>query len=408
MKEKKTLVVLASTAAMGLGICAADAAPITLQNTAATFEQGGFAAANTIDGNTATGGWAVDPFRNGNHVLVYETATDLIGVGTLSVDLINNFGDHTIEHFRVSVTDANRSTFADGTTPGDVTAPWTLLDLDTLSSLNGSVLTEQAGHDVIVSNPQSTDTFTVTAQNPLATITGVRVEVKVGTQGTTGQTAAAASNNSVLTEVQADFTSGGTAGSGLTSVALTNPTATFAQASLPVSETIDSQSHGDNGWGVDGQTNTDQTAIYETAAPITASALLLELDFTSQFANHTMRKFRLAYTTDVSPSLGGTWTVIDPDTVTTVESDSSAAEQVDIYQFYATDLFSGVTGFRVEALTDGGFVGFSAGNNNFVLTEFSVYAETIIPEPASFALLTLGLPLMLMRDRKNTHTHSIS
>jgi PEP-CTERM motif len=159
------------------------AAPITLQNATATFSQsgfGGFPVSDSIDGNAATSGWAIDP-NEVNQIAVFETTTDLFtSGGTLTFNLTQTFGtQHTIGRFRLSATTDVRSNFADGLqTGGDVSANWVILDPTAFSSTAGATMTEQGDNSILLSgvNPD-TDTYLVTALTNLSGITGFRLEV---------------------------------------------------------------------------------------------------------------------------------------------------------------------------------------------------------------------------------------
>jgi hypothetical protein len=116
---------LVSAALLSAG--SAEAALVSLQNATATFSQVGFTAANAIDGNAATTGWAIDPNEVGQ-TAVFETSSDLFtSGGTLTFSLSQLFGQqHNIGRFALFATTDNRSMFAGGLqSGGDVTANWT-------------------------------------------------------------------------------------------------------------------------------------------------------------------------------------------------------------------------------------------------------------------------------------------
>ncbi|MBI3412338.1 MAG: DUF1553 domain-containing protein [Planctomycetes bacterium] len=89
----------------------------------ATFSQDGYAIANAIDGNPATG-WAIAPQQGRNHIAVFEVA-DKFGFkeGTLiSFTLSQQFPgkDHNIGKFRLSVTTAKPPVLLQGAAPENI------------------------------------------------------------------------------------------------------------------------------------------------------------------------------------------------------------------------------------------------------------------------------------------------
>ncbi|MDR3636515.1 MAG: PSD1 and planctomycete cytochrome C domain-containing protein [Isosphaeraceae bacterium] len=90
--------------------------PIVWSSVTATHSQDGFPVANIADGKPGTG-WALLPKVGQPTDAVFESKSDLGGNGSLSltVELRMNYGtQHTIGHFRFSVTDAARPVRAKG------------------------------------------------------------------------------------------------------------------------------------------------------------------------------------------------------------------------------------------------------------------------------------------------------
>ena len=166
---------------------AAVGAPVTLQNATATATQIGFSIGQTIDGNlggpSVVNGWAIhDPIGDITaETAVYETQTDIGGPGgaMLTFTLTQNFGSSiTVGKFRLSVTEDDRTSFADGLNDGgDVTANWIGLDPVTAVATNGGTLGINADNSVLASGASpATTIYTVTASTDLTSITGIRLE----------------------------------------------------------------------------------------------------------------------------------------------------------------------------------------------------------------------------------------
>jgi hypothetical protein len=175
------------------------AAPVALQNATATHSQ---------DANLSVYRMIESPAVNSNYLgwaanglsatAAFETVSDATGPQFV-VTLKNESGlgteagyapSFTLACFRVSVTNDNRADFADGlASGGDVTANWTVLtpvsavisttgwDASALSLLN-------RGDDALLLTPATTPPagagnttiYTVTYNNPLANVTGFRLE----------------------------------------------------------------------------------------------------------------------------------------------------------------------------------------------------------------------------------------
>jgi hypothetical protein len=159
----------------------AQGAPVTLKLPTASFSQAGFPVGNALDPNPKNG-WAIsDQFVH--QTAVFQTSADLFPRGgTLTFTLDQLFGlQNTIRKFRLSVTTASRSQFADGRpSNGNLgTGIWRDVDLlVSLSSANGTTLTKLSDKSILASGSSpETDTYTVKAYTSLSGITGVRLDV---------------------------------------------------------------------------------------------------------------------------------------------------------------------------------------------------------------------------------------
>ena len=182
--------------------------PIALQNATASFSQGGFPAGASIDGDTASSGWAIlgGPTPQ---TLVWETANNV--AATVDTEFIFNFiqnfgGQHFLGCFRLSATTDARSEFADGlANGGDVTANWTVLDPTTITSTGGETFNVRADKAIVVTgNMPSTTINTVRVKGIAGNVTGFRLEMlndaSLGGVGGPGRTS---HGNFVLTETTA-------------------------------------------------------------------------------------------------------------------------------------------------------------------------------------------------------------
>jgi len=176
----------------------------------------------TIDGDTSGGnGMAFIDHHTTTTDIVWETQSDVITPGELTFELQMNLGvGHTLQRFRLSATDADRSLFADGnpppppatSPPGDVDpspGSWTVLTPTSLVSAGGATMTVDGSGIITVSgaNP-ATDIYTITADHSLASVTGLRLEVIPGPDGFVGRSAGAphgSNGNAVLTEFSVDY-----------------------------------------------------------------------------------------------------------------------------------------------------------------------------------------------------------
>jgi hypothetical protein len=161
---------------------AGHATAVVLQQATATFSQttGSRFIDRAINGDL-TDGWAISPNIT-SQTAVFETSANLgSAAGTLFTFVLTQAfasPQHTLGHFRLSLTTDDRSLFADGlASGGDVTANWTVLDPMTFVSANGATLTELGDYSILASGfSPDNDVYTVTASTTLTDITGIRLE----------------------------------------------------------------------------------------------------------------------------------------------------------------------------------------------------------------------------------------
>jgi hypothetical protein len=197
-----------------------------------------------------------------------------------------------------------------------------------------------------------------------------------------------------------------------------NATATYSQGEwhgdFSVGRATDGTSDEYLGWAIYPEVGT-QTAVFETRTDlgiVENTTLTFKMLFAHRsFGNssHPLGKFRLSVTTDSRDTFadglarGGdvtaNWIVLAPTSVTseigatlTESSDhailaSGAIADRDVYTFKAIAPVSGITGVRLEALTDPslpyGGPGREPDNGNFVLSEFTLEVETRFPPSIS-------------------------
>jgi hypothetical protein len=201
---------------LALAAPAAVSAPVPLQNATATFTQFQFFVGQTIDGNLGgpgvVNGWAIanDNGLGNPETAVFETQTDVGGPGgaALTFTLTQDFGSSlTLGRFRLSVTEDDRTSFADGLdTGGHVTASWFVLSPITALATNGPTLTIQADHSILASGANSTTTvYTVTAATTLTKIAGIRLEALNDASLPDNGPGRHGSSNLVLQEFAVDF-----------------------------------------------------------------------------------------------------------------------------------------------------------------------------------------------------------
>jgi hypothetical protein len=205
-------------------------------------------------------------------------------------------------------------------------------------------------------------------------------------------------------------------------VGLQNASATFSQTftgDFSVRRAINGTTDDGLGWAIDPQEGQNQTAVFPTTANIGyAGGSLLTFTINHAYAvwgAHMLGRFRLSVRTDDRNTLydglaargDGTahWTVLEPlsyysssgETLTKLPDHSIIVSgpllNTDVFTITAPTTLSGITGIRLEALTDPGLPfngpGRQPENGNFVLSEFSVGID---PIPQRSTLAGLGTP----------------
>lgn len=218
-------------------------------------------------------------------------------------------------------------------------------------------------------------------------------------------------------------------GNATTVVGLQNATATFSQSwddDYSVGRAINGTIADGLGWAIDPQEGHNQTAAFETTANVGfAGGSLLTFTLNQSHTtpgNHILGHFRLSVTTDDRSTFcdglptGGdvtaNWTVLSPSSLASSSGEtfhvlpdnsilvSGALPNTDIFTITAPTTLTGITGIRLEALTDPSLPFNGPGrqpvNGNFVIAEFTVGIDPI-PEPSTLALLTSGILIWVYR-----------
>lgn len=217
----------------------------------------------------------------------------------------------------------------------------------------------------------------------------------------------------------------GVAGRAEAALALQMATATFSQSdfgNFSASTAVDGSLGNSLGWAIY-PAIADQTAVFETATDAGfAGGTLLTFTLSQLFGGqHTIGHLRLSATTDdrstfadglqTGGDVAANWTVLSPFSATatngallTIQSGrsilaSGPSPDTSVYTITAGTLLTGITGFRLEALTDSslpfGGPGRQPTNGNFVLTESQVDAVVATPEPSVLASTAIGVLMAL-------------
>ena len=204
-----------------------------------------------------------------------------------------------------------------------------------------------------------------------------------------------------------------------TAVTLQEGTATFSQnypcCALPVGQAVDGiliYGVGNianlNGWGIHPAVGQNHTAVFETSTDISASQLDFKL-YQYWGGAHNLGRFRLSYTTDDRSTFadglneGGdvtaNWTVLTGATITSTGGEtftelgdnsilvSGNNPDTTVYSVSFSGSFSGITGIRLEALSDASLPFSGPGrqaNGNFTLTELTLDATAPITKTIIF------------------------
>lgn len=222
-----------------------------------------------------------------------------------------------------------------------------------------------------------------------------------------------------------------------TPITLGSPSHTVTQGGYSSAAVIDGIIAGGNGWAIGGANSTERV-VFQNVTPIPGGNLGSRLTFTLHYPRndrHTIGHFRLAVTSDPSPSTASPssiWTTLTPISVTATSGESwlippasdafagalggnrvlwdptqgapGTTGPAEVLTVVADTTLSGITGIQFEALYfpniftgsgDLGGPGLSSANGNFVFSELELSAQSIIlllaPEPGSWALMGLAL-----------------
>jgi hypothetical protein len=220
-------------------------------------------------------------------------------------------------------------------------------------------------------------------------------------------------------------------------VALDGETAEFCQSGYPIDLAFDGSLNSSEGWAVDPQEGSSHVAVVKSPTDLGAgpgARLAFALDM-FWGGSHMIGRFRLSATTsdrstygqgatcgDPNPEGSANWTVLIPQSLgsangqtLTVQPDGSVLASGtnpggDRVTFVVTTPLVGITGFRLEALTDNSLPFNGPGradNGNFVLNELRLDAESLAGVPTLdawamtlTALLLAALGLRRLRRRR--------
>lgn len=391
-----------------------------LQNATADFSQSSYAVGEAINGiTTGNDGWAI---TNGGtaRTAVFETVSDTSAYagGTDLVITLRHASTlpspYNLGRFRIAVTSADRSMFADGLANGGNLGPstiWSIATVVSAASTGTTTLAAQADRSILAAGANSFNTvYTVRVRTPLTRITGIRLETLTNASLPSNGPGRADDGNFILTELGVDaYAAPIPAVSPVAFGALPGAAAaSFSQPSFDASEVIDGMIPSgavNNGWAIsNGGTTGAETAVFETAADTPSyGGVGTRLQFTMHHnfgTSHTLGRFRFLVTTANRSTFSdglvnggnlgsGIWSpvVVRAMTATagtasfTILADgsvlTSAVGATATYQITAVSPLEGITGVRLEALPDATLPGAGPGNStagNFVLTELALAA----------------------------------
>ena len=174
-------------------------------------------------------------------------------------------------------------------------AVWQSFDYRELKSTGGAELKQTEGGVIVASgkNPDF-DTYTITGQTMLPTISAIRLETLPDTMLPKGGPGRAANGNFALSDVKV-FVSN-VEGKETKPVEIVSAIADYEQKGLPASATIDSDAK--SSWAVDGQIGKPHSIIFRLKEPISAMDgrnLTVTLKFNNN-NGHNIGRFRLSLT----------------------------------------------------------------------------------------------------------------
>ena len=226
-------------------------------------------------------------------------------------------------------------------------APWIVLDPQTLKSEGGATLTKLPDGSILATgtNPQF-DTYTFVVPTSLVGITAVRVEALADPSLVKGGPGRAANGNFDLTDFRLTIAAEKPAASGgrepagelPAKILLKNPRATFEQAGLPIAAAIDDNDK--SGWAVDPQFGKDHAAAFDLDVPTGFEGGSI-LTFTLVFKGndkHNFGRTRLAISTVKQPVELNARGIPQPilETLAAPAETRSAEQQAALLKWYAT------------------------------------------------------------------------
>ena len=159
-------------------------APFTRSTATASFSQVSYEVGRAVDGNPADGqGWGIGGGGTGSpQTAAFEFTSDtpIAPRGTRLVVTLNHnlTGAFLLGRFRISVTNALRSSFCDGRPNGGDTGAPTIWSVPAILSATGTsvTLTPQDTGVILASNGLTPTTYTITLETTLPQLTGLRIE----------------------------------------------------------------------------------------------------------------------------------------------------------------------------------------------------------------------------------------
>ncbi len=178
---------------------------------------------------------------------------------------------------------------------------WSVLDFQSIKSINGSQLVLQPDHSLLKVGPTpDRDAYILTSRTPAGGITALRLQALTDKSLPHNGPGAADNGNFSLTEIEISAAPADGAGPAVP-VKIASATATHQQdtGALSVASSFDGNST--TGWAVDfGGIGKDQAAIFQFARPIgfpTGTLLTITLHFDHPNPRHLLGRARLAITT---------------------------------------------------------------------------------------------------------------
>ena len=231
---------------------------------------------------------------------------------------------------------------------------WTALDPLEYGSRGGATLTPQDDLSLLASgeNPAQ-ETYTVMAVlgDAAKTVTGVRLEALPHESFVANGPGRSVNGNIVLTEVRIEAADV-VARAEQRPLAIAQATADFSQETFPVTNAIDGQPT--TGWALDPAYGRPHAAVFELAEPLAieaGTALVVTLEFHSQFAQHQLGRFRLSVTGADNPHSAGELPA-EVRAALAVQAAERNEQQAALVRDYYRDLVSNELSPLREALAD--------------------------------------------------------